>query len=66
MGTMVAVMKPPCGSNVLQEVCVKKCQLCRYKKVCKDLPFFCVIMQHAAVVALLGWLVYLFLNTAPT
>jgi hypothetical protein len=39
---------------------MKNCKLCRFSKVCNDLPGICIILQYAAVVLLVGALGFLF------
>lgn len=39
---------------------MKNCKLCRFSKVCNDLPGICIVLQYAAVAVLLGALGFLF------
>jgi len=41
---------------------VKNCKLCRYSKVCNDLPGICVLLQYAAIGLLVSSLAYLFIT----
>lgn len=41
---------------------MKNCKLCRYSKVCNDLPGICLLVQYAAVAILIGALGYLFVT----
>lgn len=45
---------------------VKNCRVrtCPYHEHCGALPFVCVLAQYVAIVAVLGWVGYLFLTTA--
>ena len=42
----------------------KACNHCAMNKVCNDLPGFCILVQMGAVVALVGFLGYLFVSQA--
>jgi hypothetical protein len=39
---------------------MKNCKLCRFSKVCNDLPGICIVLQYAAVLVLVGSLGFLF------
>ncbi|MEN8166309.1 MAG: hypothetical protein ABFR65_02390 [Pseudomonadota bacterium] len=39
---------------------MKNCKLCRFSKVCNDLPGICIVLQYAAVAVLVGALGFLF------
>lgn len=41
---------------------MKNCKLCRFSKVCNDLPGICILFQYAAVAVLVLSLGYLFLS----
>jgi hypothetical protein len=41
---------------------MKNCKLCRFSKVCNDLPGICILIQYAAVAVLVVSLGYLFLS----
>ena len=41
---------------------VKNCKICRYSKVCNDLPGICLLLQHTAVALVIGGLGYLFVT----
>ncbi|MBT2972118.1 MAG: hypothetical protein G8D61_00945 [gamma proteobacterium symbiont of Ctena orbiculata] len=41
---------------------MKNCKLCRYKKVCNDLPGICILFQYLAVVAVIASLGFLFVT----
>ncbi|MCU7926036.1 MAG: hypothetical protein KZQ97_06290 [Candidatus Thiodiazotropha sp. (ex Dulcina madagascariensis)] len=39
---------------------MKNCKLCRFNKVCNDLPGICILAQYVAVVVLIVSLGFLF------
>jgi len=41
---------------------LRNCKLCRFSKVCNDLPGICIILQYAAVAILIGALGFLFVS----
>jgi hypothetical protein len=41
---------------------VKNCKLCRFSRVCNDLPGICILLQYAAVAVLVAALAYLFIT----
>ena len=41
---------------------MKNCKLCRYSKVCNDLPGICLLLQYVAVATIVITLVYLFVT----
>lgn len=41
---------------------MKNCKLCGFSKVCNSLPGICILIQYAALAALIGVLGYLFLT----
>ncbi len=41
---------------------MKNCKLCRYSKVCNDLPGICLLLQYAAVGIVISALIYLFIT----
>ena len=41
---------------------MKNCKLCRFSKVCNDLPGICILIQYVAVGVLVASLGYLFLS----
>ncbi len=41
---------------------MKNCKLCRFSKLCNDLPAICILIQYVAVGILLASLGYLFLS----
>jgi hypothetical protein len=50
------------GLSSDREVSMKNCKLCRFSKVCNDLPGICIVLQYAAVLVLVGSLGFLFLT----
>ena len=43
-------------------VAVKHCKLCRFSRVCNDLPGICILLQYTAVGVLISVLAYLFIT----
>ena len=41
---------------------MKNCKLCKYSKVCNDLPGICIIIPYLALAVVVVSLVYLFLT----
>jgi len=41
---------------------MKNCKLCKYSKVCNDLPGICIIIPYLAIAVVVVSLVYLFLT----
>lgn len=41
---------------------MKNCKLCRFSRVCNELPGICILLQYAAVVVLVAALAYLFIT----
>lgn len=41
---------------------MKNCKLCRFSKVCNDLPGICILVQYAAVAVLVVSLGFLFFS----
>ncbi len=41
---------------------MKNCKLCRYSKVCNDLPGICLLLQYAAIGIVISALIYLFIT----
>lgn len=41
---------------------MKNCKLCRFSKVCNDLPGICIVLQYTAVAVLVGALGFLFVT----
>jgi len=41
---------------------MKNCKLCRFSKVCNDLPGICILIQYAAVTVLIASLGFLFFS----
>ncbi|WP_177417908.1 hypothetical protein [endosymbiont of Lamellibrachia barhami] len=41
---------------------LKNCKLCRYSKICNDLPGICIVAQYVAVAVLIGALGFLFIT----
>ena len=41
---------------------MKNCKLCKYSKVCNDLPGICIIVPYLAIAVVVVSLVYLFLT----
>ncbi len=41
---------------------MKNCKLCRYSKVCNDLPVICLLLQYAAIAIVVITLGYLFVT----
>ena len=43
---------------------LKACAHCKMNKACRDLPGFCVLVQMAVIVGLVGFVGYLFASHA--
>ncbi len=41
---------------------MKNCKLCRFSRVCNDLPGICILIQYAAVAVLVVSLGFLFVS----
>ena len=41
---------------------MKNCKLCRFSRVCNELPGVCILLQYAAVGILVVALAYLFIT----
>jgi hypothetical protein len=41
---------------------VKNCQLCRYSKICNDLPGICILIPYVAVAVVVVAVLYLFIT----
>ncbi len=41
---------------------MKNCKLCRYSKVCNDLPGICLLLQYAAIGIVISALIYMFIT----
>ncbi|MEW8505198.1 MAG: hypothetical protein AB2598_00710 [Candidatus Thiodiazotropha sp.] len=41
---------------------MKKCNFCRYRKVCNDLPGICILFQYLVVVVVVASLGFLFVT----
>jgi len=41
---------------------MKNCKLCRFNKVCNDLPGICILIQYAAVAGVVLSLGFLFVS----
>lgn len=41
---------------------MKNCKLCKYSKVCNDLPGICILLPYVAIAVLVISLVYLFVT----
>ncbi len=48
--------------SVVRDCAMKNCKLCRFSKVCNDLPGICILIQYLAVGVLVVSLGYLFLS----
>jgi hypothetical protein len=60
-----APTRPPPGGQVVQSVegeAMKNCKLCKYSKVCNDLPGICVLMPYLAIAVVVFSLGYLFVT----
>lgn len=41
---------------------MKNCKLCRYSKVCNDLPGICILVPYVAIAVVVIALIYLFVT----
>lgn len=41
---------------------LKNCKLCRFSKICNDLPGICILMPYVAIAVVLAALGYLFVT----
>jgi hypothetical protein len=55
-------VRPAVQSTRPKVITMKNCTLCRYSKVCNDLPGVCVLLPYLAVAVVAGALGYLFVT----
>ena len=55
--TMVGVVVTSAGGQIL-----KNCKLCKYSKVCNDLPGICILIPYVAIAVVVVALGYLFVT----
>ena len=41
---------------------MKNCKLCKYSRVCNDLPGICVLLPYVAIAVVVGTVGYLFIT----
>lgn len=41
---------------------MKKCKLCRFSKVCNDLPGICIVLPYVAITVVVTAVSYLFIT----
>lgn len=41
---------------------MKNCKLCKYKRVCNDLPGFCILLPYVAIAVVVVTVGYLFVT----
>ena len=57
--------RSPTGGPAVQSaegLLVKNCKLCRYNRVCNDLPGFCVLLPYLSIAVVLIAVSYLFFS----
>ncbi|MBV5310138.1 hypothetical protein [Chromatium okenii] len=41
---------------------MKNCKLCKYSKVCNDLPMICILLPYIAIAVVVISVIYLFIT----
>ena len=53
---------PKCPTEVTEVSTVRNCTLCKYSKICNDLPGVCVLIPYVAVALVTMAVAYLFVT----